>query len=83
MARSADNERVLGSATQIETALRRAKSMMSEVTALARPSLGRRCRVTRRRRITPAITSKAPSPPISSQAWLIRHRATHTAEAEQ
>lgn len=32
-----DNERVLGAATQIETALRRAKSMMSEVTALARP----------------------------------------------
>ena len=34
---SKDNERVLGSATQIETALRRAKSMMSDVRALAHP----------------------------------------------
>ena len=33
-----DNERILGSATQIETALRRAKSMMAEVSALAKPA---------------------------------------------
>lgn len=33
-----DNERVLGSATQIETALRRAKAIMSEVGRLARPA---------------------------------------------
>ncbi len=33
-----ENEKVLGSATQIETALRRAKSMMSEVSQLARPA---------------------------------------------
>ena len=33
-----DNERVLGSATQIETALRRAKAVMVEVGRLARPS---------------------------------------------
>ena len=32
-----DNERVLGSATQIETALRRAKGVMSDVAKLARP----------------------------------------------
>jgi two-component system, sporulation sensor kinase A len=32
-----DNERVLGSATQIETTLRRAKSIMSEVSQLAKP----------------------------------------------
>ncbi|HEY3056862.1 MAG TPA: HAMP domain-containing sensor histidine kinase [Thermoanaerobaculia bacterium] len=32
-----DNERVLGSATQIENALRRAKAVMSEVSRLARP----------------------------------------------
>lgn len=35
---SKDNERVLGSATQIETALRRAKVVMSEVGRLARPA---------------------------------------------
>lgn len=34
-----DNERVLGSATQIETALRRARTMMSDVRALAHPLL--------------------------------------------
>ncbi len=32
-----DNERVLGSATQIETALRRAKVVMNEISRLARP----------------------------------------------
>ncbi len=34
---SKDNDRVLGSVAQIETALRRAKAMMSEVRALAHP----------------------------------------------
>ena len=33
-----DNEKVLSSATQIETALRRAKAVMSEVSRLARPA---------------------------------------------
>jgi signal transduction histidine kinase len=34
-----DNERILGSATQIETALRRARAVMSEIMRLVRPTV--------------------------------------------